>query len=244
MTSRSPLAFPVESHFDLGAPVELTCETLRAPRCDVRLKLLDAALEILLCQGIQAFTQARVAERAGVRQSHLTYYFPTRSQLLTAVVERGSQVVIDTMGGASSASLPPTLADFRQAMAERVSDTRMPRLMVALSVASDEDPSLKVWMAEFDMRMLERMRMAFIHYGVAIEATDLALFYATLVGIATLNVNVSTPESARQASRLSIIAFDRLVRDNALSPVRTEKDQEKTKKPKGLSGQKTKITNE
>jgi AcrR family transcriptional regulator len=199
------------------------------PREDVRLKLLDAALEILLCNGIQAFTQARVAELAGVRQSHLTYYFPTRSLLLTAVVERGSQVVLDTLG-ATSTSLPPTIEDFRQAMAEHLGDTRMPRLMMALSVASDEDPALKVWMAEFDMRMLERMRLALVHYGLSIGANELALFHATLVGVAMLNLNASTEESSRQAGRLFVIAFDRLVSDHTQTPHRTDKGRKKVGK--------------
>ena len=188
----------------------------RVPREDVRLKLLDAALEILLCNGIQAFTQARVAKQAGVRQSHLTYYFPTRSNLLTAVVETGSQVILDTLG-ASSTSLPPTIEDFRKAMANHLSDTRMPRLMMALSVASDEDPSLKVWMAEFELRMQERLRLALIHYGLSIGANELALFHATLVGISVVNVNSSTKESSLQSSRMFMMAFDRLVSDSTLT---------------------------
>jgi AcrR family transcriptional regulator len=180
------------------------------PRDDIRLKLLDAALEILLCKGIQAFTQTRVAERAGVRQSHLTYYFPTRSDLLKAVVESGSQVVLETMG-VSSALLPSSLDDFRQAMAEHVSGTRMPRLMMALSVASDEDPSLKLWMAEFESRIQESMRLALLHYGLTLDANELALFHATVVGISVLNVNASTEESSQQAGRMFMMAFDRLL---------------------------------
>jgi hypothetical protein len=40
---------------------------------------LQAAVELIKTQGFSALTQSGVAKLAGVRQSHLTYYFPTRS---------------------------------------------------------------------------------------------------------------------------------------------------------------------
>lgn len=208
LSSSQSAAVALRRHREISDSTTLGAE--RMPRDDIRLKLLDAALEVLLCKGIQAFTQARVAERAGVRQSHLTYYFPTRSDLLKAVVESGSQVVLETMG-ASSALLPPTLDDFRQAMAEHVSGTRMPRLMMALTVASDEDPTLKLWMAEFESRIQESMRLALLHYGLTLDDNELALFHATVVGISVLNVNASTEESSQQAGRMFVMAFDRLL---------------------------------
>jgi len=218
---------------DLGAE--------RMPRDDIRHKLLDAALEVLLCKGIQAFTQARVAERAGVRQSHLTYYFPTRSDLLKAVVESGSKVVLETMG-ASSVLLPPTLADFRLAMVEHVSGTRMPRLMMALSVASDEDPTLKLWMAEFESRIQESMRLALLHYGLTLEANELALFHATVVGISVLNVNASTEESSRQAGRMFVMAFDRLLENKIPVPCLGNPKDEVSRKVKSSSRSKKAVT--
>lgn len=211
MNLSSSQADSVSLHSHRGLSENAAHGAERMSRDDIRLKLLDAALEVLLCKGIQAFTQARVAERAGVRQSHLTYYFPTRSDLLKAVVESGSQVVLETMG-ASSAMLPPTLEDFRHAMAEHVSGTRMPRLMMALSVASDEDPTLKLWMAEFESRIQENMRLALLHYGLTLDANELALFHATVVGISVLNVNASTKESSQQAGRMFVMAFDRLLK--------------------------------
>jgi AcrR family transcriptional regulator len=48
---------------------------------------LSAAVEIAVKEGIKALTQPRVAKTAGVRQSHLTYYFPRKADLLAAVLE-------------------------------------------------------------------------------------------------------------------------------------------------------------
>jgi AcrR family transcriptional regulator len=66
-------------------------------RENVREKILAAALKLLNEQGFPALTQTRVAEVAGVRQSHLTYYFPTRNELLKAIVQEGKKVMLSAM---------------------------------------------------------------------------------------------------------------------------------------------------
>jgi AcrR family transcriptional regulator len=45
---------------------------------DVRTRILEAALGLLAEHGVTELTQPKIAAAAGVRQSHLTYYFPTR----------------------------------------------------------------------------------------------------------------------------------------------------------------------
>ena len=52
---------------------------------DRREIILKAAIATLREYGYSGFTQPRVAKRADVRQSHLTYYFPTRLALLEGV---------------------------------------------------------------------------------------------------------------------------------------------------------------
>lgn len=54
---------------------------------NTRQVILEAALEIAGSNGIKELTQTNVAAAAGVRQSHLTYYFPLKVDLLTAVLE-------------------------------------------------------------------------------------------------------------------------------------------------------------
>ena len=69
-----------------SAPVPVSPEN--AP---TKQKILDAALQIVEEQGISALTQPRVAKLAGVRQSHLTYYFPRKSDLLLGALEASHQ---------------------------------------------------------------------------------------------------------------------------------------------------------
>lgn len=52
-----------------------------------RQRILDAALKVLKSEGVSALTQTRVAAAAGLRQSHLTYYFPRKTDLLAATLE-------------------------------------------------------------------------------------------------------------------------------------------------------------
>ncbi len=52
-----------------------------------RQRILDAALKVLKTEGVLALTQTRVASAAGLRQSHLTYYFPRKTDLLAATLE-------------------------------------------------------------------------------------------------------------------------------------------------------------
>ncbi|HEV7436773.1 MAG TPA: TetR family transcriptional regulator [Pseudorhizobium sp.] len=48
-------------------------------------RIVQAGLELLEEDGIHAITQTQVAKRCGIRQSHLTYYFPKATDLLLAV---------------------------------------------------------------------------------------------------------------------------------------------------------------
>ncbi|WP_329376871.1 TetR/AcrR family transcriptional regulator [Streptomyces sp. NBC_01351] len=53
-----------------------------------RTALLDAAQRILSSSGGAELTMRTVADEAGVRLGHLQYYFPTRTDLLAALLDR------------------------------------------------------------------------------------------------------------------------------------------------------------
>ncbi|WP_089084908.1 TetR/AcrR family transcriptional regulator [Aquitalea magnusonii] len=177
---------------------------------DNRSRLIDAALEVLLRDGILGFSQSKVARQAGLRQSHLTYYFPTRNDLLTVVVEHGCQLVINAQGCAGSAA-ESSLESFRQQMCDKVCDSRIARLMVAVTVAAETDPKLKSWLSDFDRRMLNNKREAFLQYGITCSHDELALFHSTIAGIALCNLNSCTPEDHAEARHRFLLAFDRLI---------------------------------
>lgn len=193
-----------------ASPRRESTTTPAAPATGVRSRLLEAALQVLAAEGMHAFTQTRVAERAGLRQSHLTYYFKTRNDLLKGIAEHVAGEVPGMMRG-DAAALAPTLAALRKHLGDRVTDATMARIMLALAAASDEDPTLKRWTVEFDQRMRAMFGAVLASIGYQVNAQELALFHATLVGTAVLHSSEGTPASAREARKLVGLALDRLV---------------------------------
>jgi len=182
---------------------------------DTRQQLIEAALDILLRDGIQGFSQSKVARQAGLRQSHLTYYFPTRNDLLKVVVEHGCQLVINSLAPGAAPD-ERSLEEFRLGMCDKVCDSGIARMMVAITVAAEEDPSLKSWISDFDRRMFDNKTQTFKRLGIEASEQDMALFHATVAGIAIRNLNSNTDEERMAARRNFLHAFDRLLRDAGL----------------------------
>lgn len=73
---------------------------------DIRTNILRAASDLVRAHGLKALTQPRVAKLAGVRQSHLTYYFPRKTDLLLALFEDSHHQVA---GHTADSSVDPML---------------------------------------------------------------------------------------------------------------------------------------
>lgn len=177
---------------------------------DTRSRLLAAAIELLLAEGIHALSQPRVAAAAGLRQSHLTYYFPTRVDLLKAVVEFADESIIGMVEGKPEA-MPRSLAQLRDLLCKPVLGGRMPRLMLAMHAAAEEDPELHEWMRGFDQRMRARVQSILEQLGIKPGPRDFSLFHASMIGIAVQCAWRHDESFAREARALLHAAVDRLV---------------------------------
>src|SRR5580692_9882302 len=107
---------------------------------DRRTEIINAGLDTLREFGSSGFTQQRVASRLGMRQSHLTYYYPTRADLLAAVARAavdGQLAAVDTV--LSDASLEAGVA----AIAQVVVRHENTRVLMALAEAADKEPQLR-----------------------------------------------------------------------------------------------------
>ena len=107
---------------------------------DIRERLLMAAVALIREGGLPKLTQPRVAKAAGVSQSHLTYYFPTRADLVHAVLERAAE--------RQRAGVEATVAAADQgvealvgALAETLSRSENTRVLVSFVLAADTDPA-------------------------------------------------------------------------------------------------------
>lgn len=181
-------------------------------------RLLRAALELMRSEGLRGLSQARVAAAAGLRQSHLTYYFPTRRALIKALVEHihadmvsHLEPLVVARAAAPDAVDREGLRRLRTLLSSGVSEPLIARLMLALANLTDEDPQLRSWLAAHDREMYEHMRAAFHRLGVYPADTELMLFHTSYIGMIVLSAQSGDAATVERFLQLAELAFDRLV---------------------------------
>ncbi len=150
---------------------------------DVRTRILSAALRLLAKRGAHELTQPKVARAAGVRQSHLTYYFPTRTELMQAVARHSIAVLAAELARAAHA--PAAVA---QGVAAGAADKRRVRLMLGLVGAADRDPALKRRLRKFIPELRGLMAPMLAAGGLRTDADSIAFFHSVTVGCAGLQL--------------------------------------------------------
>ncbi|WES66060.1 TetR/AcrR family transcriptional regulator [Microbacter sp. GSS18] len=91
-----------------------------AKTADVRRKIVEACMEAFAAAGFQATTMAEVARRAGISHNGLLHHFPTKEDLLLAVIERRDAQVAATLAGADA---PDAEGDPREILASSIRAT-------------------------------------------------------------------------------------------------------------------------
>ena len=187
----------------------MPCFAALRPDASAREKILTAASELLLTEGFSALTQQAVAARAGVRQSHVTYYFPTRNDLLRATAQFGVETLLDPTALANATAVDqPSLASFRTLLMPDKSDRQWFRLMTGLLIASDEDESIRPWLREFDERILQKLAAGFAAVGVAITVDQQHFLHAAFIGALHLDMQEQSDESFARVERTVAMALD------------------------------------
>lgn len=179
----------------------------------VRQRIVDAALELAQTVGVQGMSQARVATAAGVRQSHLTYYFPTRADLIKATVH----AIRDQMLEATQAVLQITditsdpLEAFREFCMREVCDLPKARMLLSIMVIAEQESSLHPWIDEFHKESLAQWQTMYHALGIDAPEDEVELFHATFVGATLLSAQTGSEEARQRAVRVTQLAFDRLL---------------------------------
>lgn len=187
----------------------MPCFAALKPDASAREKILTAASELLLNDGFSTLTQQAVAARAGVRQSHVTYYFPTRNDLLRATAQFGVETLLDPIAIASATVAGQSSVDaFRALLMPDKSDRQWFRLMTGLLIASDEDESIRPWLREFDKRIREKLAAGFSALGYSMTEDQQHFLHATFVGALHLDMQAHSDESFARAERTVAMALD------------------------------------
>lgn len=150
---------------------------------EVRERILEAALRLLAERGAHELTQPKVSKAAGVRQSHLTYYFPTRADLMQAVARHSISVLASELANA-----PHVPAAVAQGIAAGAADKRRVRLMMGLVGAADRDPAIKRRLRKFIPELRSMMVPWLEAAGLRTDPDSIAFFHAVTIGCAVLQL--------------------------------------------------------
>lgn len=189
-------------------------QNIEQPVVPVKERILSAALQLIQEQGVHAMTQAKVCEIAGVRHSHLTYYFPTRVKLLKEVVILGIEAVLSLLDGPAHLRVN-SAAELRAALSELAGQRGLPRMMVAVYLASDEEPSLKPWLDKFQTSWVTRFKKALASIGLTPSQRAVEMFLTCLVGTLHTDYAASSERSQKRAKAIIQYAFDELLANSA-----------------------------
>jgi AcrR family transcriptional regulator len=154
---------------------------------DIRERLLMAAVTLVREQGLPKLTQPRVAKAAGVSQSHLTYYFPTRADLLHAVLKRAAERQRAGVEAAVAAADKGVEALVRQ-LAKQLSRPENTRVLVSFVLAADTDPAARAMFGGLAGGMRATTAEMLEKVGIAPTPQAVALVHALGTGLAILEL--------------------------------------------------------
>lgn len=189
------------------------------PPTEVRARVLAAAMSLLRAQGLAGLTQPRVAKAAGVSQSHLTYYFPTRADLLRAVLEAAVAGQIANLGQAMAASASP--AERLGALAKALTDAENTRVLVSLVLAADNDPAFRELYGALVSAMRARAAAMLSGAGLSPTPAQVALLHALGTGLAVMGAALG-PEVGQDLNTTALTELFRLLTADA---ARAEADE-------------------
>jgi AcrR family transcriptional regulator len=163
--------------------------------------IVAAALDVIEEDGLSGFTQPRVARRAGLRQSHLTYYFPTRADLLLAVADEAVHRRIEALRVAVSAEDPAAKV---AGLVEVLVDPRQTRILTALAQSADADPGVRRAFSALGAGIAPLGAALLTSFGAEPTEASLALLQATSTGIAVLALATGAEAFRDPAERILI----------------------------------------
>ena len=176
---------------------------------DARTKILDAALGLLAKGGAQELTQPRICKAAGVRQSHLTYYFPTIHDLLQGVAKYTLDAMTAELAKRDAGQRPVSLLDAAVATS---GDKRRMRMVLGLVTTADREPKLKPRMREFLKEIRQGLTQMLKAGGLEGTPDQVAFRHSVTVGQGILQLARDNEDARQEAQRVLQMAVEFLHR--------------------------------
>jgi AcrR family transcriptional regulator len=171
---------------------------------DRRTQIIDAGLALLQEEGLSGLTQPRIAARTGLRQSHLTYYYPTRADLLAAV----ARAAIELQGAAAQALIANirSIDGAPKAIAEAAGRHENTRVLVALNQAAEQEPEVRELFNELSDNFFNGIGALLDKLGLAKVPAHIDLLHAAFVGLSVIDLATCRPDQrARSKAALDIV---------------------------------------
>ena len=175
---------------------------------NVRDSILAAGVGLLKDKGIAALTQPQVARAAGIKQSHLTYYFPTRADLLLGIAEQSIGRTMEDISARVDEN--PDQATLASTFTDVMISGVPPRVMIGLIVAADADSEIRKPLRKLIKHVRAQVHMLLTKSGLASNPEAAMLFHAAVVGLGVMHQARMNPQSANEV-RHGIAAMLRLL---------------------------------
>lgn len=132
-----------------------------------KVALLDAAEEVLVTKGNANAAMRDFAAAAGVRIGHLQHYFPTRADLIRAVLERALKRSLQRLNDVTDLDLSPeATGDLEEAESYRL----LTALLQEHSDMADVRMHLEIWaLAATDDEAAGALREFYSHYSAHVQ---------------------------------------------------------------------------
>jgi AcrR family transcriptional regulator len=183
---------------------------------DRRDELIEAGLEILREEGLAGFSQARIASRVGLRQGHLTYYFPSRTALLVAVARKAIANQLAALAQMTSS------AESKEAVAKAITaatqNHRNTRVLVALNQAADQEPEVRALFNELTDGFVSQLAPLLQALGISPHEDRIDLFHALFVGLSVIDLATSRTRGRERSEAALKSALSLLASDNPARP--------------------------
>lgn len=176
---------------------------------DRRDAIVAAGVAVLRESGFAGFTQPRVAARAGLRQSNLTYYFPTRADLLAAVARAAIDRQLAAMDAIADGRSIEAASAVIATVAVRHENTRV---LMALAQAAEQEPRVRELFRELADGIVLRAGRLLEGLGLPSTAETRFLVHALSVGLAVVDLAVDWPGGERRAASVLETTFTLLTK--------------------------------
>jgi len=196
--------------------------------------IIEAGLTVFREHGYPGFSQPRVSAEAGIRQSHLTYYFPTRVDLMTAI----AQTAINRQFGAIDMML-------KGSSQEQVSNTmtsisvryEMTRVLMALAQAADQEPNIRALFREFADGFVAHIGRMLENLGIKPAAEYCYFIHALSADLAVIDFATARLDGAKRATNVLQTTFALLASQSSADSDRAIYSKPKSTSKKSKKGQ-------